>query len=190
MKLSSRILFVFFACALIATGCNKKLKNTLTSDVKEHSATDSITYVEKLRVDTVTVPGDTVTVSVPVFINCPDGEKPVVRQTVVSSEGKRSSIHVKVDSSGQITASSDCNTLQQEVYEKDTQIKDLKAERDSIGHYEKQVITVQIKYIPGAYKAAMWFSIIILLIALGYGIYKFNAKFPILPFILKLIKFI
>jgi hypothetical protein len=178
MKLSAKIssLFLF----VLLAGCNKHFKDTITNTSSNDVRKDSISYIERLRVDTVVIPGDTVQVSVPVMVDCPDGAKPEIKQTVINTEGKRSSIHIKIDSSGQLTASADCDALQQLVFTKDTQIKQLESDKDSLSQTSKTTITIQVKYIPKAYKWAMGFSIIWILILIGYGVFKLNSKFHFL----------
>jgi hypothetical protein len=183
IKIIAMLSFTAFVLVMLAmcTGCNKVLQNSITSNSvsRQH---DSTSTTVRLRIDTVLVPGDSVTIEVPVPVRCPDNDLPIFFDQEVQTGSKRSSMVAKFKD-GKLTIKGKCHELEQLVYMQDSSIRQYKSTIDSISH--KTVQVQQVRYVPGAYKWAMGFTVsffIILFLFIAYKIFKLTPYGKAIPF--------
>lgn len=170
------------------SGCKSQLIGTVRQASAETKDSASVQIIERLV--PVYLPGDTVWFEH--AIECPDlpqaannpAPKPKPFKATVS--GKRSSGVIEVNDVGRLSAIFNCNGLRDSVKVRDTEIERLQ----SVLKTETTVQTVQVKYIPKAYKAAMWFSCIVIVlvagrIALKVALNYFKIQIPFLSWLIK-----
>ncbi|KAB2913928.1 MAG: hypothetical protein F9K23_15785 [Bacteroidetes bacterium] len=108
----------FLAC-IVFSGCAKK---TFTKNSELHS-TDSVSIVEKVRIDTITTKADSVYFSIPVFI---DTCKSLFKTPIRIKSGKSD---LKIELSGNnIKASCLCSAEQLTILAKEREIERLKTQ--------------------------------------------------------------
>lgn len=150
------LLIVFASCKTVSHVQSQQLRT---------ATVDSVTYLEKQVAVPFYVPGDTVMISVPV--NC-DSLNRVVPFTAQST-GKRSAITANADK-GYITVYSYFKGYMDSIWRRDVYISELTSRLDSVAYLKKE--TVEVRYIPKAYKWAMGFTVGSLLLLLIYIIFR------------------
>ncbi|OJV30454.1 MAG: hypothetical protein BGO32_08655 [Bacteroidetes bacterium 37-13] len=182
-KNSLNVILVASFCLAIA-GCSPKVAGTVSNSTTNTIDSTGVWFTERLV--PVYLPGDTL-----VFyaeVECPDAQESSAKIQEASkakpfkqqSSGKRSNGSIELDNKGKLTAVLTCDAWKDSVKVRDTEITRLKStiKTDSTTH------TVMVRYVPKAYKAAMWFSwIIIALIVLWAGLKVAKLYFKIqMPF--------
>lgn len=149
--------------------------SSVTTTAQKHETVDSVTVIERQVAVPVYIPGDTITMYVP--IECDSNNR--VKDLSLKTHGKRGSIDASIRS-GYITIISDCRAYVDSLYQKEVFIKQLRSKLDSSSFYNK--VTVKVPVVPNAYKYAMWYTVISVLLIVLYIIYriiKIYAKWQI-----------
>jgi hypothetical protein len=194
---------IIIGCCLMAVamaGCKTQNAGVVTRSATETKDSTSVQVIE--RFVPVEVPGDTVWYEnwiecpdvYPIYDNYPLNTPPASLKKRVNTpkpmkaqlQGKRSNAAIEIDDSGKLTAIFNCSAWRDSVKVRDTEIARLK----SIHQTESEVRTVQVRYIPKAYKASMWFSWIVIAlvvgrIALKVALNYFKIQLPFLSWIIK-----
>ena len=178
--LSITAIVLFSLVAL--SSCNKQLQSSITQS-QSHVVHDTVTTAVSLRVDTVIIPADTVSLVFPIMVDCPDNAKPVFKPVHISSNSKRADVTFSIDSAGNLQADSHCKKLAEMVSILDSTITKQSATIDSFNR--SQTTVVQVRFIPGAYKFSMGFTVSFFLLLILFIAYKILKKTPygsIIPF--------
>jgi hypothetical protein len=174
---------VWVALALMVAlcGCSNVLQSSLT---QQHTSSekDSTHTAVRLRIDTVIVPGDSVYIDVPVPVKCPNNDVPIFFDQEVQTDGQRNTVKLKFKA-GKVVVDSRCKELELQVYLLDSVSKQYKSKADSFVSVRQEV--KQVRYIPGAYKWAMGFTVsffILLILFIAYKIFKLTPYGKVIPF--------
>lgn len=161
-RIFTRLLLLAVAVALMVwlQGCTTSRTASLQTDSVK---VDSVLILERLRVDTITVPGDTITVEIP--IECDSNFK--VRPVVVSQRSKRSKSIIEVNNN-MLKAAFNCDEYKQQITALEKQVNTLQRSQQS----RAEVKIVTERYIP---KWA-WYALIFSCIVLTYWIVKYGTK--------------
>lgn len=122
-----KVLF-WFLVAVAAGACNRHLPHTMVK-------VDSTYVVEKVRYDTVTVPGDSVPFEV--LIEC-DSTTNMPRPVTFVREGKRASVTLELDSTGIMRGMGRCDSAFQVLELRDREIHRLRSELRTIYRERKK----------------------------------------------------
>lgn len=149
---------------LVASGCARKgITTSATTEV-----TDSVHVREVTRLVEVKIPGDTVTLDH--YIEC-DSATNKPKPFKVQSKSKRARIAFSVDKTGKLEGIGICDSLNQVIKAKDTEIFKLRSEL-------KTKATVKIEYrTRGFDKFARWYLIINIVLLIGFIFYRLNKYF-------------
>jgi hypothetical protein len=194
---------IIIGCCLMAVamaGCKTQKAGVVTQSALESKDSTSVRVIE--RFVPVEVPGDTVEFFH--YVECPEvhsfyadesQESRIKNQEKTKQtptpfkqqfQGKRSDGVIELNEEGKLMAVFNCNAWRDSVKVRDTEIARLK----SVYKTENTVKTVQVRYIPKAYKASMWFSWIVIAlvvgrIALKVALNYFKIQLPFLSWIIK-----
>lgn len=163
----------FFASVLVSNvaGCKAlhPTANTTTKTVESDSTSTKITE----RYVIVKVPGDTVMMEH--WIECPEASsglqvlgKPKPKPFKQIMKGQRSDGVIEINDAGKLMAIFNCNQWKDSVKVRDTEIARLK----SYSKTDSTRIEIPVRYIPKAYKAAMWFSWAVIALVVGWCVYS------------------
>lgn len=142
-------LLTTIAAILLLASCSKRTTST-TSSVR-----DSIIIKEVVRIDTVKLPGATVTIREQ--IEC-DSVTNKPKPATLSGQGGRAKIKVSIDSAGMLTATGGCDSLNQIIKALDREVYHLRHEQ------KKETVTVTEYKTRGIDKFCRWFTGISLLL--------------------------
>lgn len=127
-----RLLTIFILLALVGCKATQSVSSVLETSTEQRK--DSLVYIERLRIDTVKLKGDSIKVKVPV--PC-DSLKPVA--------GKAKSGRVNLNygiKNGQLEIDCNADSLLIELLGKDISIYKLEKQLDSTSKEKQQVVTV------------------------------------------------
>lgn len=167
---------------LFTGSCNRTLQSSITNNAV-HQEKDSVFTAVRLRTDTITIKGDTVSVLFPIAVDCPDNAVPVFKPVNTHTSSQRAEVKIVIDSAGRLAAVSRCKELYELVNIADSIIISQNYTIDSISSHQKDV--VQVRHIPGAYKWAMGFTVcffILLFLYIAYKIFKLTPYGKLMPF--------
>lgn len=151
------LIIIIFALSYLAIGLTSCSKRALSesSDIK-----DSIHIEYKDRLIEVPVPGDTVEVEK--RIEC-DSVTNKPKPFSLKKKSGRATIHLKVNSSGVLSATGVCDSLLKVINAKDKEIYQLRKETKTRVEVKTEFKTRPID------KFCRWFSVIIILMMIGYS---------------------
>lgn len=119
---------------LLACGCKPTQQVTATQEKISKERQDSTVYIERLRIDTVTLKGDSVQVKVPV--PC-DSLKPITGK----ARSGRVNLHYAIKN-GQLEIDCNADSLLVQVYKRDILLYRLGKQLDSTAKAKETVVTV------------------------------------------------
>lgn len=146
-----------FLVCIIFSGCAKK---THTKNTEAHS-TDSISVIERVRVDTITTKADSVYFSIPVFI---DTCKSLFKNPIQIKSGK-SDLKIQLDGNN-IKATCLCAAEQLAILAKDREIERLKTQISTTTETKK------VEKLPNWFTWGVFSILGITIICVALGIYK------------------
>ncbi len=164
--------------ALTSASCSRRVSEAVLTTASEVS---EVTVRERIITDTVIVPGETFYVEVPIPSACDE----VLAELLAEQESLRASVKVTkvsatASSPAKLRIQSDCKQYEAEIHRLEKETENLRS--SAIASVSKEV--VRESFVPNIYKWAMGFSIVVILIALIYIIYKiakvyFKLQLPI-----------
>lgn len=143
-----RLLITIVAVVALAS-CSKRTVSTTTS------VRDSIIIKEVVRVDTVKIPGETVTIREQ--IEC-DSLTNKPKPTSITVQKSKAKVSVRIDSAGMLTATGGCDSLEAVVKALDKEVFHMRHEQ------KKETITITEYKTRGIDKFCRWFTGISLLL--------------------------
>jgi len=146
----------------------KTVKQAMSPKVAKEAETtnnDSFVYKEKLVHDTITVPGESIIIKIPVPVNCDSSKTQQLKNSVTNKEthyqSKSSHSSLTVDqTANQFTINCTCDSFKAIVNAKNTEIQQLKA----TSHSTSQTITVPVAFVPWYDIACRWLAGIFILL--------------------------
>ncbi len=108
MKPAIIITLYMLVAGVLLTGC-KTQREYFQSNALVNEQSDSIRYVERVKVDTIRIPRSEVTIQLPYFIY--EYDTLVVRDTVFEKKSGQATVQAAI-SNGQLTLSATCDSLE------------------------------------------------------------------------------
>lgn len=174
-RLHTMMLTMVVVTLAMTASCSRKVTEAVTSTT---SQSDSVVYVETLRVDTFRLAGETITRTIE--LEC-DEQGQVMPVADVDREGRAS---VAVSTKGNtLTVTANCDSLEQLLVSKDTRLSRMSELRDKLSHIKDTRINCTAKWY---HKGAMWISAFYLTLTLLWVLWKvfrgyLKAQIPFLP---------
>lgn len=163
---------------LTSAACSRKVSEAVLTTASEVT---EVTVRERIITDTVVVPGESFYVEVPIPSACDE----VLAELLAEQESLRASVKVTkvkatTTSPAKLRIDADCKEYEAEIFRLEKETDSLRTSATST--VSKEV--VREPFVPNIYKWAMGFSIVMLVIALIYTIYKiakvyFKLQLPI-----------
>lgn len=123
---------------------------------------DSTTIVERLRTDTVSIPGDTIIIEMPLWKDCVAmSQTPVLTQV----KGKRSKAVAELKPDGKLKLTLNCDEYRTALIARDSIIKRMYSDKQS----SAEVKVIERKHIPQLF----WYSMVFSCCALVWWLAKF-----------------
>lgn len=157
--------FLMMVAGCGSIGPRHKAATTTTTEIK-----DSVSVVYTVRIDTVTVPGDTVTVTD--VIEC-DSVTNKPKPKTLRAFGHRAHVVVAVDSTGQLTAQAVCDQYMKIILSQQKEIFRLQQEKRQLVRQINVPVYKTYWYDP----PARVISLILVCFVAGYTIIKLKTKF-------------
>lgn len=149
------VLYTITVVAIWTTqACCKQYTAGLQSSRQQ---SDSTLIIERLRMDTVTVPGDTITIEIPIWQSCTTKYSDTTGM-LTQVKGKRSKATAKLNKDGKLSITLNCDEYRTALVTRDSLIHRLQSDRESI----REVKVVEHKYIPRIFWYSMIFSCCVL----------------------------
>jgi heat shock protein HslJ len=139
-----QILTIAMLFLLLASCAKKPLQET-----KETTVKDSTIVKTETRIDTITMPGDTIEFEVK--INC-DSVTNEPEPVSYQDENEQSSVSLSIDSTGTLKGQAGCDSLRKELELKDQKITRLRTEKTL------HTKPVRVQWVAWYHKAAMWLA--------------------------------
>jgi hypothetical protein len=178
------IIIIGSLLAVAMPGCAPKVVGNVAKTTTESKDSTSVQIVE--RFVPVQLPADTIWFEH--WVQCPEHEvfdnyptnypvyaKPSPKPFKQTASGRRSSAVIELNDAGKLMAVFSCKQWEDSVKVRDTEIARLR----SMAKTDSTLITLQVRYIPKAYKASMWFSwavIGLIVLYLGWKVAKIYFK--------------
>lgn len=134
---------------------------------------DSTLVVERLRTDTITIPGDTITIEIPIWQNCSTSYSNTA--TVITEvKGKRSKASARLSNDGKLNITLNCDEYRTALVARDSIIHRLQTDTQS----SVETKVVERKYIPQIFWYSMVFSCCVLVWWLAKLVLWAYSKWP------------
>lgn len=160
---------------MVSTSCNRKVTEAVVSSAVK---LDSVSYVEKVRVDTFWTPAETITETIQ--LECDSLGQ--VKQVADAFRKGRASVVIRVVDNV-VSVEANCDSIEQLLLSKDKLIQSLKQESNIESSIKETVTHIGI---PWPYKMAAWIAAFYLIITLLWILWKvfrtyLKAQFPFIP---------
>ncbi len=178
---------VLILIVLLATACSRKTTTVSKTETYTHTGDSTGSVVkETLRLDTLTVPGDSAMLDIPLipFFYSSDTAHPAAPSPApvgATITGKKASIEVKVEG-GRIKAKCLCKDEQVIIAAKDKEIQTLKNSFRKEYIYKTKTVTRPVPYVP------KWAKVLIGIAAIISAVWIFRKGWPIVKLYLKSFK--
>lgn len=147
----NRIYFILITLALsaIQSCCRQYTAGLQTS----RQQSDSTTIVERLRMDTVTIPGDTIIIEMPLWQDC-IAKSETASTLLTQVKGKRSKATAELRPDGKLKIVLNCDEYRTALVARDSIIRRMQSDKQS----SSEVKVIERKYIPQIFWYSMIFS--------------------------------
>ena len=154
----------------LVQGCCKQYTAGLQSNRLQ---SDSTIVVERLRTDTITIPGDTITIELPIWQNCSTNTSNTA-SVITEVKGKRSKASAKLTADGKLSITLNCDEYRTALVARDSLIRRLQTDKQS----SVETKVVERKYIPQIFWYSMVFSCCVLVWWLAKLVLWAYSKWP------------
>ena len=135
---------------------------------------DSTLVVERLRTDTVTIPGDTITIEIPIWQNC-IADYSNTATVLTEVKGKRSKASAKLTKDGKLNITLNCDEYRTALIARDSLIRHMQNSQQT----SVETKVVERKYIPQIFWWSMVFSCCVLVWWLAKLVLWAYSKWPV-----------